>query len=351
MSTRVTDKLSKAARRKWRPRRSPLGELYSDLNQLYRLHLGRRALGAGEVRMKTRRERVVILESAFREMHRSGLKLQRLKNFREKHVNHILSHWLSRSFQPGTLATYISHLRTFCTWLDKPLLVSQVDEFAAQQAHLLQRRTGGDAGEPRQGPDVNVVDVLSRARALDERVGTQLALIVVFGLRPVEAWLFRPHLAVVCNGRLAIWQDPQSGRERTLDIELTPARVAVLEWARSVAQTPWESMIPPGWTLQRWGRHFYYLCERLGLTRRQLGMTPRAIRHGGGPDLHAWLTSISGTAAPGHVPVQQSIPTEQDARSSVSENAEHCDVPTNEPGLAQKVSASDDRDEPERSDM
>lgn len=334
-----------------RSHRSPLGELYADLNQLYRLHLMRRAQGEGEVRKKTRRERVVVLECALRQMHRSGLELQRLRNFREKHVNHILSHWLSRSYQPGTLATYISHLRTFCTWLDKPQLVSRIDEFTAQHAALLQRRPTAEADESRQGAEVNVVDILSRARALDERFGAQLALIVVFGLRPVESWLFRPHLAVVCHGCLAIWQDPQSGRVTTLEIELTPAHVAVLEWARSIALTPWESMIPPGWTLERWGRHFYRLCGTVGLTRRQLGRTPLGFRQAVSPDLYAWLRSISGAAAPDDASVEQHMPKERSAESSASESAEHRDVPSNEPKPTQKGSESDDRDEHKKGEV
>ena len=350
MPTRFTNNRSKAAGRKPRSRRGPLGDFYADLNQLYRLHLARRALGEGEVRMKTRRERTVVLGNAFQQMHRSGLKLRRLKNFRTKHVNYILSYWLSQSLRAGTLATYISHLRTFCTWLDKPQLVSLIDEFTTQHAHLLQRRRVAEAGGSRQDPEVNVVDVLSRAIALDERFAAQLALIVVFGLRSMEAWLFRPHSALGCDGRLEIHWDTQGGRPRVIALELTPAHVAVLEWARGFAQTRWESMIPPGWTLQRWGRRFYRLCARLGLTRQQLGVTPQGFRHGLVPDAYAWLTDMRSAAIPGRV-LTRDTPADHDARTIGFESAEHCDVPTSESDLTQKASEAEDPKEQTGADV
>ncbi len=64
-------------------RRGPLGQLYCDLNELYREHLPRRALRGGEVGMKTRRERRVVIDRALRDLHRrAGRKLHRLKNLR-----------------------------------------------------------------------------------------------------------------------------------------------------------------------------------------------------------------------------------------------------------------------------
>lgn len=293
MRIRVIDNFSRTAKPKRRLPYSPLGQLYSELNQLYRLHLARRSLGDGEVRMKTRRERRVVLEGALRDMHRSGMKLRCLKNFRGKHVRHILSQWQAQQLQSSTFATYASHLRSFCGWL--------VDEFNEMHPDLVRRRKVSEQDRS-ASLQVNVVDVLSRAFALDERFAAQLALAVAFGLRSMEAWLFRPHLALNSERRIQILWGTPGGRPRLLSSEVTSAHLAVLDWARSFAQTPLESMIPQGWTLQRWRRRYYHLRERLGLTRHQLGLIPDAIRNEMLIELYGWLKGIQAGAGDGCPP-------------------------------------------------
>ena len=56
-------------------------------------------------------------------------------------------------------------------------------------------------------------------------------------------------------------------------------RVQVLDLAKSVV-LPGHSMIPPGYTLARFRRYERYVTERYGrLTRKELGVTPHALRH------------------------------------------------------------------------
>ncbi len=304
---------------------SPLGHLYADLNRLYRLNVARRAGRGGEVGMKTRRERRIVIESALRELHASGLKLRRLKNFRAKHVRRILRLWQARGLKTSTLSTYVSHLRTLCGWLDKPQLVALIDELIGREPQLVQRRTVTDTDRSERGANVSVVEVLSRALALDERFAAQLALIIAFGLRSMEAWLFRPHLALRSDGRLQVLWGTKGGRPRLLPLEMTPAHLAVLAWACSFAQTRSESMIPRGWTVQRWRRRYYRYCSRLGLTRRQLGVTPHAFRHGMLLDLYEWLTGVPAAVRGGTL-ARVDPPADRAARAIVSAVAGHAEL-------------------------
>lgn len=275
--------------------------------------------------MKTRRERRIVIESALRDLHAAGLKLRRLKNFRAKHVRRILSLWQARPFKTSTRSTYISHLRTLCTWLDKPQLVCLIDEFVAKHPHLVQRRTVADMDRSERGADVSIIDVMTRAVALDERFAAQLALIIAFGLRSMEAWLFRPHLALCSDGAVQVLWGTKGGRPRVLPIEITQAHRAVLVWAQRFSQTRSESMIPRGWTVQRWRRRYYRLCARLGLTRRQLGITPHAFRHGMLLDLYEWITQVPAAVRGGTL--AQSDPTaDRAARALVSAVAGHAEV-------------------------
>jgi integrase len=305
--------------------RSPLGHLYSDLNRLYRLHLARRTLRGGDVGMKTRRERRIVIESALRDLHSAGLKLRRLKNFRAKHVYHILRSWRGRNLKASTLSTYVSHLRTLCSWIQKPQLVALIDAFIAREPQLVRRRTVADVDRSAHGAGVCSVTILQRAVELDPRFAAQLALIIVFGLRSEEAWLFRPHLALRCDGTVQVLWGTKGGRPRVLPIELSEAHHAVLVWARTFAQTRSESMIPRGWTVQRWRRRYYRLCAKVGLTRRQCGVTPHAFRHGMLLDLYTWLTGVPASVRGGTLAIDDPA-ADRAARIIVSNVAGHAEV-------------------------
>jgi site-specific recombinase XerD len=275
--------------------------------------------------MKTRRERRIVIESALRELHLEGLKLRRLKNFRAKHVRRILAQWQSRPFKTSTRSTYISHLRTLCTWLDKPQLIRLIDDFVAKQPDLVRRRTVADVDRSPRGAGVCIVEVMSRAVALDERFAVQLALMIAFGLRSLEAWLFRPHLALRCDGTVQVLWGTKGGRPRVLPIELSDAHHAVLAWARTFAQTRAESMIPRGWTVQRWRRRYYRLCAKVRLTRRQSGVTPHAFRQGMLLDLYEWLTGLPAPVRGGAL-AKEDPGADRAAREIISCVAGHAEV-------------------------
>lgn len=310
------------ARSSGRGRRSPLGQLFTELNAVYRAHLAQRALRGGEVGMKTRRERRVVIERALRDLHASGLELRRLKNLRAKHVRQILTDWRARSLKASTLSSYISHLRTLCAWLEKPQLIGLLDDYVAAEPEIVRRRTVSDVDRSEKPAGLTVREILDRARALDERFAAQLALIGAFGLRSKEAWLFRPHLAVAEDGSLQVLWGTKGGRPRVLPITLTREHHAVLEWARSFAQTRSESMIPRDWSLKRWRRHYYGLCEQIGLTRKELAVTPHSLRHGVLLDLYEWLTGVAAPARGGTL-AQQDPHADRAARELVAAHAGH----------------------------
>lgn len=288
------------------------------------MHLARRALSGGEVGMKTRRERRIVIERALRDLHASGLELRRLKNLRAKHVRQILHDWRARSLLASTLSSYISHLRTLCAWLEKPPLIALLDAYVAAEPEIVRRRTVTDVDRSERAAGLTVREILDRALARDARFAAQLALIGAFGLRAKEAWLFRPHRAIAEDGSLQVLYGTKGGRSRTLQITLTREHHAVLEWARTFAQTRSESMIPREWSLKRWRRHFYFLCEQIGLTRKALAVTPHSLRHGVLLDLYEWLTGVAAPARGGSL-AQDDPHADRAAREIIAAHAGHAE--------------------------
>jgi integrase len=70
---------------------------------------------------------------------------------------------------------------------------------------------------------------------------------------------------------------------------MTREQQAVLAWAKTFAASPAESMIPRGLRLERWRWRYYRMCREIGLTRRELMVTPHSLRHGVLLDLYEQL--------------------------------------------------------------
>lgn len=282
---------------------SPKGQLFTDLNAIYRRHINRRATREGEVGEKTRRERRVVIEAALRNLHRDGLKLRRLRNFRAKHVRAVIRAWRERDLLPSTLSSYISHLRVFCTWLGKTQYVELIDDYLAANPHIARRRLVTDRDRSERGAGVAFEDVFTQALALDERYACTLLLMKVFGLRIREALLLRPHLVEGPNGEVKIFWGTKGGRPRVLPIVMNDVQRRVLQWARTFAQHRADSMIPPNYSLERWRRRCYYLNQKIGLTKRQLGVTPHSLRHGAASDLYEILAGVPSAVRGGTLSV------------------------------------------------
>ena len=118
-----------------------------------------------------------------------------------------------------------------------------------------------------------------------------------FGLRTKEAIMLHPH-EDDRGTYLAVTRGTKGGRPRTVsyydfegrldekarqvvlwNLRENRLRVQVLDLAKSVV-LPGHSMIPPSYTLGRFRRYERYVTERYGrLTRKELGVTPHALRH------------------------------------------------------------------------
>jgi integrase len=303
---------------------SALAQLRSELNELYRSHLSSRAFGGGRVGRKTERERRIVIEAALEALHAGGFKLRRVHKLRAKHVRFILDHWRRRDHKASTLSGYFSMLRLLCRWLRKPQLVRLIDEVVAKEPGLVQRRTVADCDRSERGRGVSAKAILDRAMTIDERFACILALIVAFGLRVNEALLFRPHLALQPDGHVQVDWGTKGGRPRGLRQPLTEQHRLVIDWCRRFAIAKPESMIPRGYTLERYRRQFYGYCEAIGLTRKALGVTPHSLRHGVLLDLYEWLTGYAAPARGGQLALIDPH-SDRAAREIVAGHAGHRD--------------------------
>ncbi len=311
-------------RRRGRSRcRAPLRVLLDELQEILRRHGNVAAASARAVGSKTRRERRVVMTKMIRDLFRSGYKLMYFKNFGKKHVLAILKNWQEFGHASSTMATYVSHLRTFCRWLAKPHLLEVIQDYVDANPAFTARHTATDRDKSLRAAGVSFEEIMRRACELkDEHFCCQLMLIHSFGLRSREAWLFRPHLAAAELGQILIAWGTKGGRSRTLRLEISDPRLDVLVWAKRLVRSPPESMVPRGSTLKQWAYRYYRLCRRIGLTRRDLGVTPHSIRHEFLQDLYKDLTGVPAPVCADEG-ARPDVAVDRAARQIVSEDAGH----------------------------
>ncbi len=274
--------------------RGPLGKLLRELRGLIHIHGGTAAVSSRAVGGKTERERRVVLKAMLVNLYRGGYKLCSPKNFRSKHVRAILQNWRDRGHAASTMATYISHLRTFCAWIEKPQLIGVIEKFCAENPGVTRRSTATERDKSAKGAGVDFQEIFRLALEEDAWVACQLLLSALFGLRARESWLFRPHIVLCYMNTITITEGTKGGRPRTLPLQLTPEQKAAWEWAKTFPKTPSESMIPRGYTVKRWAAHYYWVCRKIGLSRRgKFSVTPHSLRHGVLLDLYEGLTGVS----------------------------------------------------------
>jgi integrase len=274
--------------------RGPLSRLLRELRGLLYCHGSASATCERAISAKTRRERRVVMRRMLIDLFQGGLKLGRLSNFRGKHARAILSHWVERGLATSTMSTYVSHLRVFVTWLGKAELVKLIDQYCEERPGLTRRESATRSDKSERGAGVNFDEIRRRAvETGDVYFACQLLLIKEFGLRVREAFEFRPNLAVNAEGRVEITRGTKGGRPRELITPLTDAQRAALEQARALVPHRAGSMIPSHYVRSKdWSAHFYHQCRRIGLTRKQLGVTPHSLRHGALLDLYEGLAGV-----------------------------------------------------------
>lgn len=187
--------------------------------------------------------------------------------------------WLeSKKLQPATIATKLAHVSVLCRVLGKHQLVDE-RESLFQDPSSLRRSLATTRDKSLEEAGLDFESIYERALRLNPRVACQLALCHRFGLRVQEAWRFRPHLAVR-NGLVHVLWGAKGGRKRVLSTPLTTEQEALIELAKTFAATRAESMVPRGQSLQSWKSVFYGVTRKIGLTKKQLGVTPHSLRHG-----------------------------------------------------------------------
>lgn len=282
------------------------------------------------VSYKTMEERKTFCYAFFRDLRRDSEKPYRIdpRSLGSRHIEHAVKRWIERDLTPGTIQTYLSHLRVFSTWIGKPGLVLDPERYV-ENPSLVTRTTVATRDQSWTANEVSIDEVCARIDAIDRNVGAQVRMSHAFGLRVKEAIMIRPHLCVV-DGRLAavhaddperyieIVRGTKGGRLRFVAIDSDVKRTA-LEWAKQIVSRQSDSLAEPSLSLKQAYQRFYYVLRCVGVTRQQLGVTAHGLRHQYANDKYESTTGVPSPVRGG----EESADLAESGRKAVAADLGH----------------------------
>jgi integrase len=251
------------------------------------------------------------------------------RRLRAVHVDAMAAVWAERGLSAGTVATYLSYLRTWCQWTGRaPQLVRDAAHYYGENSPLAHRRQAADRDRSWVAAGVAFPEVRAGIEALCPYVAIQTEFSRLFGARPKEARCLKPHEAVIPRAA-ALPRDVDPALEATHYLRLdvgtkggrprdapltTEAQRQLIARARALVG-PGQHLGRPGYSLKANTTHFYTVLARVGITRKQLGVTAHGLRHEFGNDAYE---CHAGTASPVRGGVAPSRARDREARARVS---------------------------------
>ena len=213
------------------------------------------------------------------------------RNFAHDHVKALVAYWVTRPLKPATIRLYISYVRTFCDWIGKRAMVHEPEYYVDDPA-LVKRVYAAKEDKSWKSHGVDAAAKIAEMWAICPYAGCQAEMGVVYALRPKEGLMTRPHraerdgfLMVSCeedderyDKYLEVKRGTKGGRVRWVPID-TPEKREALEKAKRLVAHKNAHLSVPGRSLAWNRRHFYTVCEKVGLPHKQLGVPAYGARH------------------------------------------------------------------------
>jgi len=273
---------------------------FNELDIIFKAHNGRAYDRRGKAKRNcsdiTRENRYAEIRCAYLDLAQLGYRLQYPKSLSMRHLDRLAAHWREKGLSPQTLNRRFSMLRVFCGWIGKRGIVRDLCEYYPDDPAVYKRSGIAKKNLAWQANNVDPLAEIEKAKGIDERLALFLSIQHHFAVRVKESIHLRPlHSTTDEHDVLEVFEGTKGGRPRLIRIETKEQR-EVVEWAKRVAMQNRNGTIR--WPNRNWKQaqdHFYYLMKKMGITRKDKGVTAHGLRHG---DLQLEYTKHAGMRTP-----------------------------------------------------
>ncbi|WP_301078893.1 site-specific integrase [Rhodoferax sp.] len=275
-----------------------------------------------EASIQTKRDYIWRLKSSLRELASLNIKIQNLRELSKKQITQLVRKWVRDGRSASTMANKVTVLHRMGVWMGKPHLCPALPDLLAEigeDPDLARRQYSAIASKAVTAKNIDPQELFCQMDELCVVAGLQLRLQLHFGLRVLETVMFKPFAADM-GKELFLVDGTKGGKARVIPIETAEQRT-LLDEAKVMATSNRKGILTDkNRKLQQAVSHYYYLCSKIGLTRKDLGATSHGLRH---TFANAQYKKITGVDSP--VNGGERIPHRQEiaARREVSELLGH----------------------------
>lgn len=243
------------------------------------------------VGIKTEEIYVVQMKVMVRQLSDLNMPLQNLGEFSPRHVAALTRHYESAGLSASSLQKKNTVLRRFGTWIGKPDMTPRLRDLVIDPSRAMRSYSAIES----KAWSTNGVDPEAIFKKMDLEcsvAGLQLRIQHAFGLRPREVVMLKP-LVADQGKNLFVTDGTKGGRARMVPID-TPRKRDLLEQAKEVARRNTRGVLSakPSQSLRAALKRYYYLAERVGLTKAKLGVTLHGLRHEFAAELFKQITGV-----------------------------------------------------------
>lgn len=258
------------------------------------------------VGIKTEEIYVVQMRVMVRQLSDLNMPLQNLGEFSPRHVAALTRHYEAEGLSASSLQKKNTVLRRFGTWIGKPDMTPRLRDLVVDPNRAMRSYSAVQS----KAWSANGVDPDEVFKRMDQEcavAGLQLRLQHAYGLRPREVVMLKP-VAADQGKNLFVTDGTKGGRARMVPID-TPRKRELLEQAKEVARRNARGVLSskPSQSLRAALKRYYYLAERVGLTKAKLGVTLHGLRHEFAGSLFKQITGVEAPVNGGRLEDQDLV--------------------------------------------
>jgi integrase len=268
----------------------------------------------------TKKARIYVVMQFIDDLRGLGFKIKNLNNLEQRHVTAVVGKWKAAKLSPSTIMNRLTHLRWLTTALGKRGFMKTPAEYGLEKEDIA-RTYVATVDKSWFGKYFITEELIGRATELDPWVGIKFEMMEAFGLRIAEAILARPRVSD--NGNNLVVEDGTKGGKTRIVPIASPKQREILERAKALSLKASRGALisPERDDPEKERQRIYLVCRKLGLTKKELGVTPHGLRHGYANDEFKELTGVDSPVRGG--PELPNTPEIVDAKQAISNALGH----------------------------
>lgn len=252
------------------------------------------------VGIKTEEIYLVQMRVMVRQLSDLNMPIQNLGELSARHVAALTRFYEAEGLSASSLQKKNTVLRRFGTWMGKPDMAPRLRDLVTDPSRAMRSYSAVESKAwSTNGVDPEVV--FKRMDLECSVAGLQLRLQHAYGLRPREVVMLKA-LTADQGKNLFVTDGTKGGRARMVPID-TPRKRELLERAKEIARGNTRGVLSakPSQSLRVALKRYYYLAERVGLTKAKLGVTLHGLRHEFAGDLFKQITGVDAPVNGGRI--------------------------------------------------